>query len=64
MAARVTKSHGTLVTIELTVDPGDTMLQADEAICAALNEAGVAATAAALARFDEGGEPIDIGGGK
>jgi hypothetical protein len=64
MAARVTKSNGTVVTIELTVDLGGMMLQAEEAICAALNEAGVAATAAALTRFDADGEPIDIGGEK
>ncbi len=64
MVARVTKSNGTVVTIELTVDIGGTMLQAEEAICAALNEAGVAATAAALTRFDADGEPIDIGGEK
>jgi hypothetical protein len=60
----VTKSNGTTVTLELTIDIGGTMLQAEEAICAALNEAGVAATAAALTRFDADGEPIDIGGEK
>jgi hypothetical protein len=64
MAARVTKSNGTAVTIELTIDIGGAMLQAEEAICAALNEAGVVATAAALTRFDADGEPIVIGGEK
>lgn len=64
MAARVTKSNGTAVTIELTIDIGGTMPQAEDAICAALNEAGVAATAAALARFDADGEPLVIGGEK
>lgn len=64
MAARVKKSNGTVVTIELTVDIGGTMLRAKETICAALNEAGVAATEAALARFNADGEPIVIGGEK
>jgi phosphoglycolate phosphatase-like HAD superfamily hydrolase len=52
------------VTIELTVDIGGTILQTEEAICAALNEAGVCATAQALQRFDADGEPIVIGGEK
>lgn len=64
MSGQITKSNGTVVTIELTVDTGGTMLQAEEAICAALNEAGVAATEAALARFDADGEPIIIGAEK
>ena len=64
MAARITKSNGTVVTIELAVDIGGPLLQAEEAICAALNEAGVAATEAALARWDADGEPIVIGGEK
>lgn len=62
MVARVTKSNDTTVTIEVTIDLGGTMLQAEEAICAALNEAGVAATEQALVRFDTDGEPIVIGG--
>lgn len=64
MAARVVKRNGNEVTIELTVDIGGTMLQTEEAICAALNEAGVCATAQALQRFDADGEPIVIGGEK
>lgn len=64
MAARITKSNGTVVTIELTVDIGGTMLQAEEAIQHALNDAGVEATAAALARYDADGGPIVIGGVK
>ena len=64
MAARITNGNGTVLTIEMTVDVGGPMLGAEEEICAALNEAGVVATAAALARFDADGEPIVTGGVK
>src|SRR6478609_4537556 len=64
MAARITNGNGTVLTIEMTVDVGGTMLAAEEEICAALNAAGVVATAAALARFDADGEPIVTGGVK
>lgn len=64
MTARMTRSKGTAVTIELAIDIGGTMLQAEEAIQRGLNEAGVAATTAVLARFDADGEPTVMGGVK
>jgi hypothetical protein len=64
MAARVTKSNGTVITIEMTVDINGPMLKAEEAIQAALNEAGIAATAEVLKHFDADGEPIVVGGVK
>jgi hypothetical protein len=64
MGTRVTKSSGTTVTIETTLDVSGPMLRAEEAILAAVNEVGAVATAEALKRFDADGEPITIGGMK
>jgi hypothetical protein len=47
--------------VELTIEVGGPILQAEEAIAAALNEAGSAATAEALKRFDADGAPMVIG---
>jgi hypothetical protein len=64
MGTRVTKSNGTTVTIETTIDVSGPMLRAEEAMLAAANEVGAAATVEALKRFDADGEPITIGGMK
>ena len=64
MSTRVTKCNGTTVTLETTIDVGGPILKAEEAILAASNEMGAAATAQALKRFDADGEPITIGGVK
>lgn len=64
MTAQVTKCNGTRITLELTVDIGGSMLQAEESILAGVNEIGVVATGEALKRFDADGEPIVIGGTK
>jgi hypothetical protein len=61
MGTRVTKSNGTTVTIETTIettiDVSGPMLRAEEAILSAANEVGAAATVEALKRFDAEGEP-------
>jgi len=62
MTARVSKCDGTVITIEVTVDIGGSMLKAEESIQAGLNEIGVVATGEALKRFDADGAPIVIGG--
>jgi hypothetical protein len=64
MAARVTKCDGTMMTIETTIDIGGPMLQAEEAIQAAVNEMGMVATGEAIKRFDADGEAIVVGGTK
>ena len=60
MAAIVGRTdHG--FTIEFEVTYKDSMLDAEQAILIALDEAGVAATAEALPRFDPDGLPIRLG---
>jgi hypothetical protein len=48
-------------TLEIEVSYEDSMLDAEQAILIALNQAGVAATAEALSRFDADGQPIRLG---
>ena len=55
---------GTMVTLEVKVDLGGSMLEAEEAILGALNDAGCVATEEALKRFDTDGDPIVLGGVK
>jgi hypothetical protein len=50
-----------VVTIQVKVDISGSMLDAEERIQMALNEAGVAMTKEALARFDTDGSPIMTG---
>jgi hypothetical protein len=64
MAAQVTKCNGTMITLETTVDIGGSMLKAEEAIQAAVNDIGVVATGEALKRFDADGDVIVVGGTK
>jgi hypothetical protein len=64
MTTRVMKCNGTTVTLETTIDVGGPILKAEEAIAAAVNEVGAAATVEALKQFDADGEPIFIGGMK
>jgi hypothetical protein len=47
--------------LELEIPYKDSMLDAEQAILIALNQAGVAATAEALSRFDADGQPIRLG---
>jgi hypothetical protein len=60
----VTKSIGTTITVESTIEIGGPILKAEEAIQGAVNEVGAAATVEALKQFDADGEPLVIGGEK
>jgi hypothetical protein len=61
MAAAVVRRTGTGFTVTVDVPYKGSMLDAEEAIQQALNEAGVAATEEALSRFDADGDPIRLG---
>ena len=61
MAAAIVRRTDTGFTVSVEVPYKDSMLDAEEAIQQALNEAGVAATEEALRRFDADGEPIRLG---
>jgi hypothetical protein len=61
MAAAIVRRTDTGFVVQVEVPYKDSMLDAEEAIRAALNEAGVAATEEALRRFDADGQPIQIG---
>ncbi len=50
------------MTLETTFAPGDSMLECEERILDAVNEAGTLATGMCLERFDADGAPITIGG--
>ena len=62
MAADIVRrtDHGFILSVEVAY--GDSMLDAEEAILLALNEAGVVATEEALRRFDADGQPIRLAG--
>lgn len=62
MTARIVKEQGSRVTIQVEVTLGASMLETEEGIQEALNEAGVLATRKALERFDTDGSPIQLGG--
>src|SRR3954452_24032813 len=61
MQAVIIDRQENTVTIQLSIPLTRSMLDAEEAIQQALNEAGVLATAEALKQFDTDGSPIDIG---
>lgn len=61
MPARVVEVKGSQIKIELTVDRSRSMLETEEAIQVALNEAGCLASREALRYFDTDGSPIQIG---
>jgi len=60
MTATVTKRNGNLLTIELTIELGGSMLDMENQIQDDLNQAGRLATAEALKDFDTDGSPIII----
>jgi hypothetical protein len=64
MTTRVTKCNGSTITVETRIEVGGPILKAEEAIAAAVNEVGMAATVEALKQFDADGEPLMIGGEK
>jgi hypothetical protein len=61
MAATVVRRTDTGFVVQVEVPYHDSMLDAEDAILAALNEAGVAATEEALRRFDADGRPLRLG---
>ena len=62
MAAKIIRKAGKKVVIEITVDLEDSMLDSEEAIQEAVNEAGRLVTEEALKQFDTQGEAIEIEG--
>jgi hypothetical protein len=61
MAAAIVRRTDTAFVVQVEVPYRDSMLEAEGAILAAINEAGVAATEEALKRFDADGQPIRLG---
>ena len=61
MNPEIVKRDDDSVTIRVTIPLGGPMLEAEEAIQDALNEVGVLAEKANLARFDTDGSPIQVG---
>jgi hypothetical protein len=61
MPAKVIACQENRVTIEVELTLGRSMLDNEETIAKALNEAGVLASAASLQQFDTDGSPIEIG---
>ena len=64
MSAKMISVEGDTVRVELTVKLSRSMLESEEMILNALNEAGCIATGEALKRFDTDGSAILIGGTK
>ena len=65
MASKIIKKDGKKITlqIEIELDP-KSMLNSEEQIAKALNDAGVKATKEALEQFDTNGNPIQVAGDK
>ena len=61
MAAMMVERQENRVTIQISVELSRSMLETEEAIQQALNEAGVLATAEALKQFDTDGTPLQLG---
>ena len=64
MSVKLIAVEGDTVRIELTIKLNRSMLESEETILSALNEAGCIATGEALKRFDTDGSAILIGGTK
>ncbi len=61
MTATITHDLADSLTIQVVIPFNRSMLDAEEAICDALNEAGTLASHNFLKRFDTDGSPIIIG---
>src|SRR3954447_24666528 len=61
MAATIIERQENAVTIQISIELSRSMLETEEAIQQALNQAGMLATAEALKQFDTDGSPIVIG---
>lgn len=57
MTAKIIGKKGKKLTIEITVDLEDSMLDSEEAIQESLNKAGALASEEALKQFDTNGQP-------
>jgi hypothetical protein len=64
MAARLVSIEGEQVKVEVSFTLRGSMLESEEAILQALNEAGMLATEQALKRFDSDGSALVMGGEK
>lgn len=64
MAAKVVSRDGNVLTLQVTMELGSSMLETENLILSSLNEAGVIATRTALEQFDTDGRPINVGGVK
>jgi hypothetical protein len=64
MNATIVARTETGFTVEVEIPYRGSMLDAEDAIQSALNQAGVVATAEALGRFDTDGKPIAVDGVK
>src|SRR5690242_19387004 len=62
MTVQLIERSDTSVTLQIEIPLGRSMLDAEERIQAALNQAGRLATGEALQQFDTDGSPIVIGG--
>jgi hypothetical protein len=61
MSATLIERHETSVTVQITIPLTRSMLDTEEAIAQALNQAGVLASAEALKQFDTDGAPLVLG---
>jgi len=61
MSATLIERRETSVTLQVTIPLGQSMLDTEEAIQQALNQAGVLASAEALKQFDTDGSPLQLG---
>jgi len=62
MTAKIIGKKGKKLTIEITVDLEDSMLDSEEAIQESVNKAGALASEEALKQFDTQGQPIEVKG--
>ena len=61
MSTLIAEESATSITLQVTIDLSDSMLESELEIQAQLNAAGVLATGKALERFDTDGEPLETG---
>ena len=61
MVSRIVKTSKDSLTVEVQIPFGRSLLESEEFIQQALNEAGTVATAQTLGRFDADGNPIEVG---
>jgi hypothetical protein len=64
MAAKIKRNADHSITVSVTFSPGRSMLESEEALQKALNEAGAAASGECLKNFDSDGSPLVLGGKK